>query len=229
MSPQRKTAEPAFVLQSWPWSETSLIVEFLTMHHGKAVCVARGAQRPSSHFRGMLSAFLPLGITYSGKNEVKNLTSVSWIGGFYPIEGDALFLGFYANEIISRLLAREDPAPDIFAQYVLLLKDLSGAGDHEPALRTFEARLLKAAGYGMPEGGGEWFWDGAIIRPYRGEELPHGAVVISEEAKEAIARFDFSSPETLSLSKKLFRAMINYYAGAKPLQTRKIVQELKRL
>ena len=90
---ERRVSEDdaAFVLQSWNWKETSLLVEFFTLRHGKVIAVARGAKRPGSQFRGLLTAFSPLKIAFSGQNEVKNLTRVQWMGGFFPIEGEALF------------------------------------------------------------------------------------------------------------------------------------------
>ena len=93
---ERRVSEDdaAFVLQSWNWKETSLLVEFFTLKHGKVITVARGAKRPGSHFRGLLTPFSPLKIAFSGQNEVKNLLKVQWLGGYFPIEGDALFLPF---------------------------------------------------------------------------------------------------------------------------------------
>ena len=54
MATQRITEEPAFVLHRYDWSETSLILEVLTRHHGRVALVAKGAKRPSSSFRPIL-------------------------------------------------------------------------------------------------------------------------------------------------------------------------------
>ena len=112
---RRVQDEAAFVLQTWPWKETSLLVEFMTLHHGKVVVVARGAKRPGSQFRGLLSSFIPLKVSYHGQNEVKSLSKVQWLGGYLPLEGEALFAGFYVNELLVRLLPREDAMPALFA------------------------------------------------------------------------------------------------------------------
>ena len=88
---RRVTDDAAFVLQTWDWKETSLLVEFFTLTHGKVIAVARGAKRPSSHFRGILTPFSPLKISFTGQNDVKNLSKAQWMGGFFPIEGEALF------------------------------------------------------------------------------------------------------------------------------------------
>src|SRR5260221_14688706 len=49
--------EPAFLLHSYPYKETSLIVEALTRHHGRLALVARGAKRPRSALRSVLRGF----------------------------------------------------------------------------------------------------------------------------------------------------------------------------
>ena len=160
---ERRVSEDdaAFVLQSWNWKETSLLVEFFTLKHGKVIAVARGAKRPGSHFRGLLTPFSPLKIGFSGQNEVKNLLRVQWLGGYFPIEGDALFSAFYANELLIRLLAREDEMQELFASYVRVLEKLAADEvNREIALRTFELELMESLGYGLPQTGESWYWDG---------------------------------------------------------------------
>ena len=61
--------EPAFVLHTIPWRETSLIVELLTRDHGRIACVAKGAKRPRSTVRGVLLAFPPLHVGFTGRQE----------------------------------------------------------------------------------------------------------------------------------------------------------------
>lgn len=224
--------EAAFVIQTWPWKETSLLVEMLTLHHGKVVMVARGAKRPGCQFRGLLSPFLPLKISYWGNNEVKTLADVGWLGGFMPLEGDALFAGFYVNELLARLLPREDCIDALFASYVQVLKSLSGdKSEHEKALRLFEADLLSDLGWALPEADRcSWAWIDDEFQVIDADaRLPESAVVVSASVLDQINRRDFSQAKTLSIAKQLFRAMIAHYAGDKPLNTRRILQELKRL
>lgn len=223
--------DAAFVLQSWNWKETSLLVEFFTLHHGKVVAVARGAKRPGSHFRGLLTPFSPLKIGFSGQNEVKNLLRAQWLGGFFPIEGDALFSAFYVNELLVRLLAREDDMSELFASYVRVLEKLADAeSNHEVALRTFELELMESLGYGLPVTGEPWYWDGEELKPWNEDliETNRHLVIPSEMIRKLHDR-DFRSKETLIFAKQLMRRMITHYAGDKPLNTRRIFEELKRL
>lgn len=228
---RRVMDDAAFVLQTWDWKETSLLVEFFTLTHGKVVAVARGAKRPSSHFRGILTPFSPLKISYSGQNDVKNLSKAQWMGGFFPIEGEALFSGFYINELLVRLLVREDPLDGLFGSYVEVLKNLAQSDQsHEVALRTFELDLMTALGYGLPESEEPWFWDGEELKPIAQRRFDSNShLVIPTEMIDRLRRRDFSDPETLSFAKKLLRPMITHYAGDKPLNTRRILQEYKRL
>ena len=223
--------DAAFVLQSWNWKETSLLVEFLTLNHGKVIAVARGAKRAGSHFRGLLTAFSPLKISFTGQNEVKNLMRAQWLGGYFPIEGDALFSAFYVNELMVRLLAREDEMRELFGSYVRVLEKLADTdANHEVALRTFELELMESLGYGLPQTGEPWYWDGEELKPWTEEVIetePH--IVIDAEMIRKLHERDFRSKETLSFAKRLMRRMIAHYAGDKPLNTRRIFEELKRL
>ena len=222
--------DAAFVLQSWNWKETSLLVEFFTLNHGKVVAVARGAKRAGSHFRGLLTPFSPLKIAFSGQNEVKNLLRVQWLGGFFPIEGDALFSAFYVNELMVRLLAREDEMRELFGSYVRVLEKLADTdANHEVALRTFELELMESLGYGLPQTGEPWYWDGEELKPWNeGVIESERHLVISAEMIRKLHDRDFRSKETLNFAKVLMRKMITHYAGDKPLNTRRIFEELKR-
>ena len=222
--------DAAFVLQSWNWKETSLLVEFFTLNHGKVVAVARGAKRAGSHFRGLLTPFSPLKIAYSGQNEVKTLLRVQWLGGYFPIEGDALFSAFYVNELLVRLLAREDEMQELFRSYIRVLEKLADdCSNHEIALRTFELELMESLGYGLPQTGEPWYWNGEELKPWTNEvSEAERFVVIDSEMIEKLHKRDFRSKDTLAFAKVLLRRMIAHYAGERPLNTRRIFEELKR-
>jgi len=123
-SDARVDHQPGLVLHATPWRETSLIVECFTRDYGRVALVARGAKRPTSQFRGLLAPFAPLSFSWSGRNEIKNLMRVEWVGGLVPLRGNALLAAFYANELIVRLLARADPHEGLFESYLQLLRGL---------------------------------------------------------------------------------------------------------
>ncbi len=122
--------EPAFVLHRYDWSESSVIVEAFTRHHGRIAVVAKGAKKPSSNFRPVLLPLQPLAISYSGDAEVRTLKGAEWLGGHVMPTGDALLSGYYANELLMRLLARDDPHPRVFDAYRTLVGIMASPGSY---------------------------------------------------------------------------------------------------
>ena len=110
----RVTEQPGFVLHSYPYRETSLIIDVLTRDHGRIALVAKGAKRPHSALRGVLQTFQPLSLAWLGKGELRTLTKAEWVGGLRPLEGDALLSGFYLNELLVKFCARDDPHDKLF-------------------------------------------------------------------------------------------------------------------
>src|SRR5579871_1289014 len=130
--------ERAFVLHSYPYSETSLIVDCFTARYGRVPLVARGARRPRSALRGLLLAFQPLALGWAGRGEVRTLVRAEWIGGVPRPHGRALWCGFYLNELLMRLLARDDAHERLFDTYATAIERISSRRDLEPVLRWFE-------------------------------------------------------------------------------------------
>src|SRR3982751_828999 len=145
----RHQTEPAFVLHSYRFRETSLIVEAFTRNYGRVALVARGARRPRSVMRGVLLAFQPLLLSWGGKAELRTLHKAEWQGGLPQLAGRGLLCGFYLNELMLKLLAREDAHEILFETYYATLRTLSTGADHAVTLRRFEQQLLKEAGYAL--------------------------------------------------------------------------------
>ena len=111
MATRRISDEPAFVLHRYDWSESSLILEVFTRHHGRIALVAKGAKKPSSNFRPVLLPLQPLRVAFGGDAEIRTLKGAEWVGGQVMPTGEALLSGYYLNELLLRLLARDDPHP----------------------------------------------------------------------------------------------------------------------
>src|SRR6476660_5702028 len=128
--------EPAFVLHRYDWSESSLILEVLTRHHGRIAVVARGEKKPSSNFRPVLLPLQPLHIAFGGDAEIRNLKSAEWVGGQVMPTGEALLSGYYLNELLLRLLARDDSHSRLFDVYAATVSVLASEYGEalEPAL-----------------------------------------------------------------------------------------------
>jgi DNA repair protein RecO (recombination protein O) len=169
----RVVNEPAYVLESRPYRETSLLLDVLTREHGRLAMVAKGARAASRQHvqrRALLESFRLVHASFSGRGEVLTLGSVE-SGGLplHPV-GNALFAGLYVNEIVQKTTGRGDPAPMLFDRYGTWLGELAAVmtaddsarmqgGSSVPAsgsaallewsLRRFERDLLEILGYGL--------------------------------------------------------------------------------
>ncbi|MGB7423033.1 MAG: DNA repair protein RecO [Comamonas sp.] len=152
MAARRIADEPGYILHSYAWSESSLILEVFTRGCGRVVLLAKGAKKPTSGFRPVLLPLQPLRLTWSvggGEGEVHTLKAAEWAGGHVMPVGDALLSGLYLNELLMRLLARDDAHAALFDVYAGVARVL-GSGEHgealEPVLRAFELLLLRYVG-----------------------------------------------------------------------------------
>jgi len=147
---QRVQDAAGYLLHSAAWRETSLIIQVFTLHHGMVALVAKGAKRPYSVLRPVLSAFQPLGLSWSGAGEVKTLTRAE-CAGIRRLDGRAHMSAWYMNELLLRLLPREDPHPVLYEAYDAALRQLALQQPAASALRRFEWILLNETGYGLEE------------------------------------------------------------------------------
>jgi DNA repair protein RecO (recombination protein O) len=144
----------AYVLHRYDWSETSLIVELFTREQGRVAVAAKGAKRPHSALRAVLMPFQPLQVLLGRapadeQAELLNLRGADWQGGQPLLGGAALLPAFYMNELLLKLLARQDPHPALFDAYADALASLAGRRDGRgegTVLRAFELSLLQAMG-----------------------------------------------------------------------------------
>ena len=226
--------QPAYVLHSYPFRETSLIAEVFSRDFGRVALLARGARRPRSVLRGQLLAFQPLELSWSGKGDVQTLMKAEWQGGQPLLTGRALFCGYYLNELLMHLLPREDAHERLFAVYAETLQRFA-AGVHEADLRCFERALLQELGYGLTLMQDA---DGVPIEPagFYAYEVERGPTRLAKQGCSALsvlgktlldlASGDFSDLRSLTEAKQMMRALIAYHTGGKSLETRKIFMEL---
>jgi DNA repair protein RecO (recombination protein O) len=238
--PLRRDDQPAFVLHTYAYRETSLIVEAFTAEHGRVAMVARGARRPRSDLRGLLQGFQPLLLTWSGQRELRTLIKAEWRGGLPLVGGSALVCGFYLNELLLKLLPREDPHPRLFASYETALADLAEGGEQAPVLRRFELALLSELGYALPlvrdadtgapiDPAARYhyaFDHGPRLAPAeRGPRLP----VVSGATLLALADGRYVDGETAAEAKRLMREVLDHYLEQRGVESRRVVQDLQAL
>ena len=234
----RIAGQPAFVLHSYPHKETSLIVDLFTREHGRVALIAKGAKRPHSKLRGVLQTFQPLSAGWTGRSELRVLTDAEWVGGLLPLEKNSLLCGFYLNELLLKLLARDDAHPVLFDHYVAALNQLAHDEPAPIVLRRFELALLKETGVAA---------DLTRCAGTREPVLPAGRYVVDPERGPCVAgaasswpqvagktlldmeRADYSDSTTLAQSKQLMRFLLAHHLGGAPLNTRQILIDLLQL
>jgi DNA repair protein RecO (recombination protein O) len=229
--------ERAFVLHSYPYSETSLIVDVFTLRFGRLPLLARGARRPRSQLRGVLLAFQPLSVSWAGRGEVRTLHRAEWLGGLPRPGGRALWCGFYLNELLTRFLARDDPHEKLFAAYAAAVARICAEARLEPVLRWFEKRLLAELGYALildGEGGsGRPLEDDALYGydPDRGPlRMAAGARapgLVSGRTLKALALEDFEDAQVLAEAKTLMRQVIGHRLEHQSLRVTQVFRELQ--
>jgi DNA repair protein RecO (recombination protein O) len=237
----RAEDEHAFVLHTYPFQDTSAIVEAFTRQHGRIGLVAKGARRPKSALRGALLAFQPLAIAWSGRGELCTLTRADAVGTPHTLAGVAMLCGYYLNELVLKLVHRDDPHEALFDAYAAALQGLASGASSEAVLRRFELALLREIGYalqleheaeqGVPVVAETRYVYCADRGPLAGaaaRDLP-GAVELRGKTLLDMARGDFSDPLTAAESKQLMRWLIGQYLDQRTLNTRQLLIELRQL
>ncbi|HWP12965.1 MAG TPA: DNA repair protein RecO [Ramlibacter sp.] len=247
---QRTSDEPAFVLHRYDWSESSLILEVFTRHYGRVALVAKGAKKPSSSFRPILLPLQPLRVAFGGDAEIRTLKAAEWVGGQVMPTGDALLSGYYLNELVLRLLARDDPHPGLFDAYTSAVQVL--ASEHgealQPALRAFELVLLREIGL-LPVLDLQTLALAPLADHERYSLVPEGGLVqaaggdgrasLSGSQWRALQRaLDDGAPFSATLRpcalvaselKPQLRTLLNYHCGVSTLRTRQLMMDLQAL
>lgn len=234
----RVAAEPAFILHSRDYSESSLLLEVFAARHGRLGILAKGARRPKSPWRGVLKPFQPLLLSWSGRAELAILTGAETERGTDGLTGPALFCGFYLNELLVRLLHRHDAHEALYGAYRQALSSLGRGEDPETVLRIFEKHLLRELGYGLVldhDIDSQAPLDAQAVYDYLPERGPRRissdagpgeGVLIRGASLLALARERFDDANMLREVKTLMRAALARHLGDKPLNSRRLYQSV---
>lgn len=224
------TSQPAYVLHSRAYRESSALVDFLTPQ-GRLRAVMRGARGKAG---SLARPFVPLEVEFRGRGELKNVGRLEAAGIPNLLHGEALFSGLYLNELLIRLLPEQDPHPATFDHYAMTVLALAQGRALEPLLRSFEWRLLDELGYGFALDMDRLGQPIAAAGLYRlqadagleavGQLQPgvfHGSELL------AMAEADWSVPGALAAAKRLMRQALAPHLGGRPLVSRELFMTLK--
>jgi len=254
MSPRGTRApavQQAYVLHHYDWSESSLILDLFTRDQGRLAVVAKGAKRPYSQLRAVLLPFQRIQVSLSkpaktldgSGPEVVTLRGAEWAGGATMPAGAALFSGYYLNELLLKLLARQDPHPALFDAYAQTLPELHASEDaqSQSALRAFELRLLAELGLlpdlslatttQAPLRAGQGYAISPEAGVTSGGELD-GALLVQLQAAllhGSGAALRQACLPALPTLRTALRGLLHYHLGQKPLRTRQVMLDVQKL
>ncbi|MBR6026464.1 MAG: DNA repair protein RecO [Neisseriaceae bacterium] len=237
---RRIDAEPAFLIATTPWRESSSRIEVFTKNHGRQALLARSARKRQSDLRGVLVPFVPILVSWYGQNELRTLHRASWIGGWAQPTGNNLMGALYINELVLKLTAYEDSHEEIYHAMYRAMSSLANATHIQGILRIFEWQLLTACGI-APDAkydiNGKEIVDDTcyIIQP---ESLAQVAddkllnpdetsnqVLIHGSTLKALQNSKFDSDESLSEALRLNRMLLNFRIPQ--ICSRNILQQLQ--
>ena len=230
----RVEGQHAWILHARAWRESSLLLDCLTLEHGRIGLVARGVRRERTRLpRGLLQPLQPLLLAWTGRGDLGTLTAAESAGPPVMLAAERLYAAIYLNELVLRLTDRGDAQPALHAHYALCLHRL-GAG--EPAawtLRRFERDLFAELGYALvlatehdhvtpiaAAGDYAYFPDSGAVR-WQGQR---DAVRIGGAALQALAADRLPDAAALGELRRLSRAMILHLLGGRALNAWALVE-----
>ncbi len=233
----RVDLQPAYILHTRPYRDTSLLIDLLTPDYGRVTAVARGVRKSKTPKRQLLNPFSRLLVSWQGRTDMKLLTLFESDNHFLSLTANYLYSGFYLNELLVRLLPEMDSHNGIFYAYEHSLCALQKCDEIEPLLRDFEFRLLAELGYGLdfsqdvrnhcaiqPAG----FYECHVQEGFyaAAPDLPED-FLIKGEVLLAIGRGDYSQANTRLAAKKLARRLLKPLLGSRPLNSRALFTQHK--
>ncbi|MDO5687307.1 MAG: DNA repair protein RecO [Neisseria sp.] len=230
----RINREPAFVLSSAPWRESSLRVEVFSRHHGRVSLLARSARKRQSELRGVLVPFVPLTVSWFGQNELRTLHRAEWVGGWAQPQGKNLLSALYVNELMLKLTARDDPHSGLYDALQQVMQALAQATHGHGALRVFEWQLLHACGFapdlqydaaGQTITADGWYKMLPEEPPQAVEEAASDAVYVHGSTLHALFSGSLHTDEALNEALRLNRMMLDFRLAGN-IHSRHLVQQI---
>jgi DNA repair protein RecO (recombination protein O) len=233
---RRVSLEPAYLLHHHPWRDSSRILELFTPGYGRYTVFARAARRSNSAWSSLLQPFSALLVSWSSRSEAGQLSGVERAAAPRHLGGDRLMSGFYANELLMRLLPRSDPHPGLYRDYETLLEALADEGsEFTRCLRIFEKRLLEQLGWGLNlEGAEDRALDPGRCYRYRLDAGPEpvdgvaeGSLVFSGASLMSLAREELRDARSLADARRLLRAALDQCLDGRALRTREVLAAMR--
>jgi DNA repair protein RecO (recombination protein O) len=228
----RADLQPGWVVHRRPWRESSLLIEFFAREHGRIGLVARGARSARSAWRGLVEPFTPLAASWTRRGEMATLTGLEPMGARCALTGRALWCGLYVNELLLKLLERDDPHPEVFDACLDVFAGLAESdGSQALLLRRFEMALLLGMGVAP-----DFEFDAATGQAIDPRGMYHlqpevgfqpvnqgGADVFAGSAIRALAAGHTDDRDTAREMREIMRRLIDHQLGGRTLDSRRLL------
>ena len=225
---ERITLEPAYILHSREYRDTSRILDVFSQRHGRLTLFARGARGPKSRLASLLMPFRALLVSWSGRGDAAQLTAAELRGDPLTLPSRQVLSAFYINELIMSLTTRHDPQPGLFEDYAAALSGLVAGPAPEPTLRIFEKRLLTHLGYGV-----EFAVDARLSYRFH---VGQGLAEVREDSPDAypgrcllaLQEENLHDAESLDTARRLLRQALDHCLEGRELRTRTVARSMSR-
>ncbi len=237
------TLQAAFVLHHRPFRDTSIIADLLTPDHGRIGVIARGARSAKSTRRVLLQPFRPLLASWTGRSELKTLTTLEESGLQLHLANEALACAYYLSELALRLVPPGESNVVAFALYARSLQQLAEqpTEQHELTLRLYELELLECLGL-LPD------FANACVRTDTSDEIPKAgrmyyfnaetataasqkpvfdAVAVSGETLLALSSRQLQGESVMREAKRVMRSVLSLHLGNQPLRSREVFRQMR--
>jgi DNA repair protein RecO (recombination protein O) len=193
-----------------------------------------------------------LSISFVGKGDLYLLTGVekstlldpsvgdNFVDNTPVLMGKSIYCAYYVNELLLRLLSKDEDNTDAFALYQKTLIRLQNTAKLEVSLRVFEICLLNILGYqpnlefdiisGKPVAVDKNYYYDILSGPYEVDtslkNKGNNSFIINGLSLLSIKELNFDSDQLLKQSKQLLRQLLLCQLGEKPLKSREVYRQL---
>ncbi len=223
--------QPCYILHHRPYRESSLLLDIFSLEYGRVTLFAKGVKRGRNTPAPLLQPARRLNMAWSIRADSGTLTAVEADGPACKLNGYRLISCFYMNELLVRLLHRQEAHRELFYKYEESLRSLEAGAAEDRVLRIFEKHLLKSLGYGLildHEVVSGTPIDETLQYFYRPDSGPlveksadnSGSIAVSGRTLLALHQEKNWSEDIAKEAKLLFRAVLDTHLGEKPLGSR---------
>lgn len=139
--------ERAYILRVKPFRDNQYLVNMLAEDSGHVAAIIRASSRKNSAVSAAdLQLFQSVLVSFKGKQELKRVDYFEPEACSSSLPMEYKLAGFYANELMLRLVKPSEIASDVYPSYQQLMQDFQQNIPLRSCLRYFEYELLDHLG-----------------------------------------------------------------------------------